>query len=286
MKGWIAVVLLICCSSIAQAKSWDEGGSLYGAGISVSSWSIATKENILASLADYIKGTADVEKVPAAELKQAAEQAAECMNKIRKTSGIGLKDATPYVMSCLEQGKAAHPWMLSKPLTLTKPAIEEPSPVSWDTTKATPQEYAVVKADKNIRATTGRQRLIIRIVLAERKAHGKVAPRVNQNGISREQLAATVIAAAKHHAQITGAHMVGVVLDGGFNGPAAGIQLARGDYAPDGKGASGKDTWIWNDLRAAERGLTSAEQQEGGYLPLDAVPEGFADGVPDKAPLR
>lgn len=284
MKGWIAAVLVLLCAATAQAKAWDEGGSLHG--VSVSAWSMATDENILASLADHIKGSADISAVPAAELKQAAEQAAACMATVTETPGIGLKDATPYVMACLEQGKAALPWLLSKPLVLPEPATAEPAPASWDSGRAAPQDYAVVKADKDARASSGRVKLILRIVLARKDGQGKIVPRTDQAGLTREKLAATVIAAAKHHAQVTGADMVGVVLDGGFGSPAAGVQLARGDYAPDGKGASGGEAWVWNDLRAAERGLTAEEQRDGGYLSLDPAPDGFAGTVPAKAPLR
>lgn len=137
MKGWIAAVLVLLCAATAQAKAWDEGGSLHG--VSVSAWSMATDENILASLADHIKGSADVSAVPAAELKQAAA----CMATVTEMLGIGLKDATPYVMACLEQGKAAHPWMASKPLALATPAAAESAPASWSATEATPQDYAV-----------------------------------------------------------------------------------------------------------------------------------------------
>lgn len=284
MKGWIAAVLVLLCAATAQAKAWDEGGSLHG--VSVSAWSMATDENILASLADHIKGSADVSAVPAAELKQAAEQAAACMATVTETPGIGLKDATPYVMACLEQGKAAHPWMASKPLALATPAAAESAPASWSAAEATPQDYAVVKADKDARATSGRVKLILRIVLATKDGQGKIVPRTDQVGLTREILAATVIAAAKHHAQVTGADMVGVVLDGGFGSPAAGVQLARGDYAPDGKGAPGGEAWVWNDLRAAERGLTTEEQRDGGYLSLEVAPDGFADAVPAKTPMK
>ena len=284
MKGWIAAVLVLLCAATAQAKAWDEGGSLHGA--SVSAWSMATDENILASLADYIKGSADVGAVPTAELKQTAEQAAACMATVTETPGIGLKDATPYVMACLEQGKAAHPWMASKPLALTTSAAAESAPTTWSAAEAAPQDYAVVKADKDARASSGRTKLILRIVLATKDGQGKIVPRTDQAGLTREKLAATVIAAAKHHAQVTGADMVGVVLDGGFGSPAAGVQLARGDYAPDGKGASGGEAWVWNDLRAAERGLTAEEQRDGGYLSLETAPEGFADAVLAKTPMK
>lgn len=285
MRSWIAVTLMfLCFITTAQAKAWDEGGSLHG--VSVSAWTMAADENILASLADYIKGSADVHAVPAAELKQAAEQVAACMATVTETAGIGMKDADPYVMVCLEQGKAAHPWLLSKPLALAEPTVAEPAPASWDSGRAAPQDYAVVKADKDARATTGRTKLILRIVLATKDGQGKIVPRTDQAGLTREKLAATVIAAAKHHAEATGADMVGVVLDGGFGSPAAGVQLARGDYAPDGKGASGGEAWVWNDLRAAERGLTAEEQRDGGYLSLEVAPEGFADAVPAKAPMK
>lgn len=104
------------------------------------------------------------------------------------------------------------------------------------------------------------------------------------SGHYQEPLAATVIAAAKHYAQTTKANMVGVVLDGGFKKPAANIQLARCNYAPDGKGVSGTDNWTWNDVRAADRGLTAEEQRAGGYRRLEEVPADIADTVPAQAP--
>lgn len=147
-----------------------------------------------------------------------------------------------------------------------------------------PLNYAVVKADKDTRSS-GRTRLTLRIMLAEME-QGKIVPRADQTGLTKEQLAATVVAAAKYYAQHTGAHMVGVVLDGGYGTPAAHIQLARVNYAPDGKGATGSEAWTWNDLRAAERGLTPEEQRDGGYLPLKEVPTAFTAEVPPVAGLN
>lgn len=150
--------------------------------------------------------------------------------------------------------------------------------------KEQPLNYAVVKADKDTRSS-GRTRLTLRIMLAE-KEQGKVVPRADQAGLTKEQLAATVIAAAKYYAERTKADMVGVVLDGGYGTPAAHIQLARGDFAPDGRGATGSEAWTWNDLRAAERGLTPEEQRDGGYLPLEEMPLAFAADVPPVAGLN
>lgn len=154
---------------------------------------------------------------------------------------------------------------------------------AWNKQKAAPQPYVAVKADDASRSTTGRSRLIVRIILTD-PALGKASPRTDQGGLTKEQLAATVIAAAKHYAQGTKANMVGVVLDGGFEKPAANIQLARCNYAPDGRGASGNDNWTWNDVRAADRGLTAEEQRTGGYLRLEEVPADIAEAVPAQAP--
>ena len=162
-------------------------------------------------------------------------------------------------------------------------AAEENSPVAWDKQKAAPLPYVAVKADNASRSTTGRSKLIVRIVLAD-TAQGKASPRTDQAGLTKEQLAATVIAAAKHYAQDTKANMVGVVLDGGFQKPAANIQLARCNYAPDGKGVTGTDNWTWNDVRAADRGLTGEELRTGGYLRLEEVPADIAEAVPAQAP--
>lgn len=109
------------------------------------------------------------------------------------------EDATPHIMRCMTTAKAAHPWMMSKPLVLAAlaAAAEENTPAAWDKQKAAPLPYVAVKADNASRSTTGRSKLIVRIVLAG-PALGKASPRLDQAGLTKEQLAATVIAAAMH----------------------------------------------------------------------------------------
>ncbi|MDD2966510.1 MAG: DUF4875 domain-containing protein [Desulfovibrionaceae bacterium] len=109
-------------------------------------------------------------------------------------------------------------------------------------TKLKPLPYAAVQADKEHRATINRTKLTVRIVLAEKNADGKIAQLSHHENVSKEQLTATVIAAAKYYAQKTGADYVGIALDPQF--PAGcDTPLAIADYAPDGKGVSGKDNW-------------------------------------------
>lgn len=74
-----------------------------------------------------------------------------------------------------------------------------------------------------------------------------------------------------------------MVLDGGFHKPAANIQLARCNHARWQR-CPGTDNWTWNDVRAADRGLTAEEQRTGGYLCLEEVPADIPEAVPAQAP--
>nr|WP_252209526.1 DUF4875 domain-containing protein [Desulfovibrio desulfuricans] len=112
----------------------------------------------------------------------------------------------------------------------------------------------------------------------------------NQDKLTKEQLAATVVAAAKYHAQATSAQMVGVALQTQYFPNHGAARLAIVDYAPDGKGVSGKDNWRWNMFSAAESGPTDAElkaEKPGTlYLSLEKAPAELADVVEGSAPLK
>jgi hypothetical protein len=141
----------------------------------------------------------------------------------------------------------------------TPEAPKEQAAAPWDITKAKPVSYTVVQAQKDHRAATGRTKLLLRIVPVAKGKDGKLLPMHNQDKLTKEQLAATVVAAAKYHAQATGAQMVGVVLQTQYFPNHGAARLAIVDYAPDGKGASGKDDWRWNMFSATASGPTDAE---------------------------
>lgn len=287
MIRWAYVMALLLCISVTQAQGGELGATLHNA--TVMDWGMSTDEAALEAAKDYIIGSTDpaaLGRVGKQDLQQAATAVATCMRAFSDAAQapVTREDATPYIMRCMTKAKAKHSWMLSKPLVLAAPAAAaENNTAIWDKQKAAPLPYVAVKADNASRSTTGRSKLIVRIILTD-TAQGKASPRLDQNGLTKEQLAATVIAAAKHYAQTTKANMVGVVLDGGIKKPAANIQLARCNYAPDGKGATGTDNWIWNDVRAADRGLTAEEQRTGGYLSLGEVPADFAEHIQSTAP--
>lgn len=291
MIRWAYVMALLLCISVPQARGGELGATLHNA--TVMDWGMSTDDAALDAAKDYITGSTDpaaLGRVGKRDLQQASTAVAACMRAFSDAAQppVTREVATPHIMRCMTTAKAAHPWMMSKPLVLAAPAAaaEDNTPeAAWDKQKAAPLPYAAVKADNASRSTTGRSKLIVRIVLAD-TAQGKVSPRTDQAGLTKEQLAATVIAAAKHYAQTTKANMVGVVLDGGFEKPAANIQLARCNYAPDGKGVTGTDNWTWNDVRAADRGLTAEEQRTGGYLSLEEVPSELAEAVEGSAPLK
>ena len=290
MIRWAYVMALLLCISVPQARGGELGATLHNA--TVMDWGMSTDEAALDAAKDYIIGSTDpaaLGRVGKRDLQQASTAVAACMRAFSDAAQppVTREDATPHIMHCMTTAKATHSWMLSKPLAQAAPAAAsaaENASTIWDKQKAAPLPYAAVKADNASRSTTGRSRLIVRIILAD-PAQGKASPRLDQNGLTKEQLAATVIAAAKHYAQATKANMIGVVLDGGFKKPAANIQLARCNYAPDGRGASGNDNWTWNDVRAADRGLTAEEQRSGGYLRLEEVPVDVAEAVSAQAPI-
>ena len=174
-----------------------------------------------------------------------------------------------------------------------KPAEASPQDVaapSWDMTKAKAVPYAVVQAQKEHRAAIGRTKLLLRIVPVAKGKDGTIQPLHDQNKLTKEQLAATAVAAAKHHAQITGAQMVSVALQTQFFPNHGAARLATVDYAPDGKGVSGKDNWRWHMFSSAEAGPTDAvlktEKPGALYLPMEQVPAELADAVPGSAPLK
>ena len=76
-------------------------------------------------------------------------------------------------------------------------APKEEAAAPWDITKAKPVPYAVVQAQKDHRATTGRTKLLLRIVPVVKGKDGKLLPMYNQDKLTKEQLAATVAAAAE-----------------------------------------------------------------------------------------
>ncbi len=284
-KLLLLMVFLLSFSTAAHSKNWDEGGTLHGD--SIAGWSISTEENALASSVDYIKGSTDPAQLPQvknAELKEAASAVASCVQTLAAPMRFpaSSEDATPLILRCMEQVKANHPWMLTKPLALAEKAdaASEPEPV-WDVAKAKSLPYAVYDAKRDHRATTGRTKLNLRIILASKNAKGQIIPLEDTSTVTKEQLAATVIAAAKYYAKAPDVQFVGVVLDSQFGAGVATTQLAVADYAPDGKGVSGKDNWTWQQVKAAENGLTKQEltMQElwGKWRSQYQTPQGITD---------
>ena len=129
----------------------------------------------------------------------------------------------------------------------------------WDLNKAKPLPYAVVKADKDYRAAIKRTKWVLRIVLVTRDAKGKLAEVSSSDKAGKEQLAATVVAAARYYAKETGGDFIQVILDSQLAESFGSCQMAYAEYAPDGRGVSGNEDWTWQRVRAAERGLTKRE---------------------------
>ena len=85
-------------------------------------------------------------------------------------------------------------------------------------------------------------------------------------------------------------HMLAAPLQTQYFPNHGAARLAIVDYAPDGKGVSGKDNWRWNMFLAAASGPSDAElkaEKPGTlYLPLEKAPAELADVVEGSAPLK
>lgn len=128
----------------------------------------------------------------------------------------------------------------------------------WADEQSEAQFFAPTK-ESPYEGIPGRLRYNVRIVLVKQDEQGNYIARRDSSTVSKRQLAATVIAAARYYAQEKRAAVVNITLDS-QPGPTFGkTVLATAVYAPDGKGVSGSDDWSWSTLQATPRGLTAQE---------------------------
>lgn len=269
----VALLMVLFVSIPAYAQNWDEGGTLRDE--TVIGWAMSTDANKLASSADYIKASTDASTLAAlkeGELRRASEEVAACMKQFAKAAKkpVTRENSTPYVLDCMKKAKEKHPWMQLNPLASVQKA-PRPSAVKWDVSRATPIPYVIYSSGWDQKKAINRLKLLIRITPAARDKDGTLIL-ASASSASPEQLAATAIAAAKYYAKDTSATSIGVVLDSLPGGDSAACQLATADYAPDGKGISGKENWTWNGVRAAETPFSDQElemQQLWGEMRKD-----------------
>ncbi len=129
----------------------------------------------------------------------------------------------------------------------------------WDAQATEPLKYVVVRSDHQVK-TQLRDELRLYIVLAHKES-GKIKALPFQEHLNGAQLAATVVAAAKYHAEYTQAPYVAVKLYS--QAPKEGFSptiLATVEYAQDGRGLSGLDIWTWRNVNATPRGLSTRER--------------------------
>ncbi len=295
---WVLVAAPGMCAK------WYEGGTLHDG--KVSSWLIASDANQLATAGDFMAGTTAPDQLRAQSqmnLKRAAQAVADCITSFSQAGvfdrNMAIEEAA---MVCLKDSQKKFPFFLSKegtdPQKQPHGAAGEKEQKDkdsitgqpWDMAKAKPLPYAVVEAKKEHRAAIGRIKLLLRIVPVAKGKDGMLQPLHGQDKLTKEQLAATAVAAAKYHAQLTGAHMVSVALQTQFFPNHGAARLATVDYAPDGKGVSGKDNWRWHMFSAAEAGPTDAalkaEKPGALYLPMEQAPAAIGDTVEAVAPLK
>lgn len=155
------------------------------------------------------------------------------------------------LMAVLSMGMDAPP----KPslTSATSPSVASATasaaPASVVAALPAPVPYMLVASENT--SSGSRKRWRYRIVPAD----------ADQSELSRQNMAATVIAAAKHYAETGGAALVQVILESQADRrPHAATQLARAEYSPDGKGAGGETGKVWSVV-AGNRGLTTQERE-------------------------
>ena len=208
----VALLMALFVSIPAYAQNWDEGGTLRDE--TVIGWAMSTDANKLASAADYIKASTEagiLATLKKGELKRASEDVAACMKEFAESANkpITRENSTPYVLACMEKAKKKHPWMQLNPLASVQEA-PQPSGEKWDISRATPVPYVVYSSGWDQKKTINRLKLFIRITPAARDKDGTLIL-ASVSSASREQLAATAIAAAKYYAKDTGATSISVV---------------------------------------------------------------------------
>ena len=194
----VALLMALFVSIPAYAQNWDEGGTLRDE--TVIGWAMSTDANKLASAADYIKASTEagiLATLKKGELKRASEDVAACMKEFAESANkpVTRENSTPYVLACMEKAKKKHPWMQLNPLASVQEA-PQPSGEKWDISRATPVPYVVYSSGWDQKKTINRLKLFIRITPAARDKDGTLIL-ASVSSASREQLAATAIAAAK-----------------------------------------------------------------------------------------
>ncbi len=139
------------------------------------------------------------------------------------------------------------------PTSATSPSVasapESAAPASVVVALPAPVPYMLVSSED----TSGgsRKRWRYRIVPAD----------ADQSELSRQNMAATVVAAAKHYTETGGAALVQVILESQADRrPHAATQLATVEYSPDGKGAGNETGKVWR-VMAGKRGTTTQERE-------------------------
>ena len=139
---------------------------------------------------------------------------------------------------------------------------------AWADEQSEAQFFAPTK-ESPYEGIPGRLRYNVRIVLVEQDKQGNYIARRDSSTVSKRQLAATVITAARYYAQEKRAAVVSITLDS-QPGPAFGkTVLATAIY-----------DWTWSTLQATPRGLTAQElkiQRLWGEMREPFQANGFTD---------
>lgn len=179
------------------------------------------------------------------------------------------------LMAVLSLGIDAPPKPPHSPAPSATVASESAPATSADAVAALPAPVPYMLVATENTSSGSRKRWRYRIVPLES----------NQSELSRQNMATTVIAAAKHYFATGGAALVHVILESQADRrPHAATTLATAEYSPDGKGAGGDNGKIWR-VTAGNRG-TTAQEREMTSLWGEMRGHYQKDGLTDEDALR
>lgn len=98
-------------------------------------------------------------------------------------------------------------------------------------------------------------------IATRKRAQIGIALHATDTPVTKENLAASCMAAAKYLAPQTGNQAISVLIFDQLGTNWGHTRLAECDYSPDNGGWSGSDNWTWKEVKAAARTTTAQEKK-------------------------
>ena len=265
--------------------------------MTVKDWSLCSDSDALAAAREYIRSTVDWEYVRSLatqkrdvvqfsedELTGATADVVRCMRYLARGAGaeLGAENSAQYVLGCIEIAHRDHYWMSNEHTPVSQEIVRKGAQ-AWDDSALLPLPYAIVGVSSFI--DPGDRRFVSMTVSpVEKGPDGSITYPEDMANVTKEQLAATLIAAAKYYAPRTKAEEMLVMMEMQHGGGSS-TRLGSLEYAPDGKGKFGRDKWTWNSPRVAGRGLSKAESAVQRFM-VEVQKQGGKEMLAREMPVR